>query len=189
MVMRGANYPRKPDEFYETPAETTRVLLDMIEFNKRRVVDPAFGNLAILRVLNEYKYTTAGSDLAKGYNFLADRFRWRNCDIVTNPPFGPGGRTAVDFIARALDVTSLWDGKIAMLLPVDFDSGSTRYRLFGNCPVFAGKIVLTNRIRWFNGKSGSTNHAWFVWDRTHQGLPWLRYAAQRYSDPTPSILT
>jgi hypothetical protein len=185
MVVRGANYPRKPDEFYETPAETTRVLLDKIKFHTR-VTDPACGNDAILRVLNEYKYDAVGSDLTKGYDFLADRFLWRNRDIVTNPPFGPGGRTAARFITRALDVTQLWDGKIAMLLPVDFDSGGTRYLLFGDCRFFAGKIVLTNRIRWFNGKSGSTNHAWFIWDRTHKGLPWLKYAAQKYPS---SLLT
>lgn len=182
MVVRGANYPRKPDEFYETPAETTRVLLDAINF-RHRVADPACGENAILSVLKEYKYDAVGSDLNTGYNFITDRFLWRDRDIVTNPPFGPGGRTAVDFIARALDVTKPWHGRIAMLLPVDFDSGGTRRHLFGGCPAFQVKLVLLNRIRWFNGQSGSTNHAWFVWDHAYadkSNEPRLKYAAQQY---------
>lgn len=181
MVVRGANYPRKKDEFYATPPETTRVLLDMIKFSKR-VCDPACGDGAIQAVLKEYGYTVSGKDLLQGYNFLTDRFLWPGRDIVTNPPFGIGGRTAAEFVAHALEITKPWRGKVAMLLPVDFDSGKTRLRLFEHS-AFARKIILVNRIRWFNGKSGSINHCWCVWDHRHVGLPRLRYGLQKYPEP------
>jgi hypothetical protein len=179
MVVRGAKYPRKENEFYSTPPETTRVLLDLVDFDLC-VCDPASGSGAIMGVLKEYRYIAEGADLGGGYDFLKDQFRWSGHNIVTNPPFGIGGRTALEFIERALAITRPYQGKVAMLLSVDFDSGATRSHVFGDCPVFALKIVLLNRIRWFNGVSGSTNHAWFVWDWAHKGSPQLRYAKQNY---------
>jgi hypothetical protein len=58
-------------------------------------------------------------------------------------------------------------GKVAMLLPTDFDAANCRKHLFGGRP-FKVKLVLRRRIRWanleqkHNGPSG--NHAWFVFD-------------------------
>ena len=179
MTIRGANYPRKPNDFYSTPAETTQALLSAVRFNSR-VCDPACGKNAILDVLKANGYVVCGNDLSKGYDFLTHRFLCPKHDIVTNPPFGIGGRIAAQFIARALEVTKPWRGKVAMLLPVDYDSGKTRLPLFGDCQAFALKLVLVNRIRWFNGQSGSINHAWFVWQHGYAGSARLRYTMQKY---------
>lgn len=184
MTVRGANYPRKANDFYATPPETTRVLLDHVRFSNW-VCDPARGEDAIVKVLVKYGYNTCGGDLSKGYDFLIDKFKWTDCDIVTNPPFGGGGRQAVQFIERALHVTKSWNGAVAMLLPVDFDSGRTRAHVFADCPQFATKIVLLNRIRWFNGQSGSVNHGWFIWRHGHTGAPELKYALQQYQPVKP----
>jgi hypothetical protein len=94
--------------------------------------------------------------------------------IATNPPFGKGGRQAVKFIRHAF---KLEVERMILLLKVDFDSGKTRTDLFLDQLTFAGKIVLLDRIKWFEGpKSPSENHALFVWDRNHRGEPWIRYA-------------
>jgi hypothetical protein len=63
-------------------------------------------------------------------------------------------------------------------LRVDFDSGRTRADLFRDNPSFVGKLVLLDRIKWFEGASGpSDNHAWFIWDRRRQGArPLIAYA-------------
>jgi hypothetical protein len=176
VTKRGADYPRKPNDFYATPPEATQALLDHVSF-QHRVCDPACGDGAILNVLIANGYHAVGDDITNQYNFLTDRFRWFNCNIVTNPPFGIGGRDALLFIRRALQVCNL---RIAMLLPVDYDSGKTRRAVFADCPHFAIKLTLLNRIRWFNGVSGSLNHAWFIWDKKHSGGPRLRYAEQKY---------
>ncbi len=88
--------------------------------------------------------------------------------IIMNPPYGERGSLAIRFILAALDAVSRV-GTVAVLLPVDFDSGKTRRHLFSDNKAFAGKLVLTQRIRWANvvqGKSGpSSNHAWFIWDK------------------------
>lgn len=102
--------------------------------------------------------------------------------IVTNPPYGAerGGRLAESFIRHAFtfDVRL-----VAMLLRVDFDSAKTRADLFRDNKIFAGKIVLVDRIKWFKGPSQpSDNHAWFLWDRKHRGWPSIAYAGKRDAD-------
>ena len=53
---------------------------------------------------------------------------------------------------------------VAMLLRCDYDHAGTREHLFGGCPAFALKLVLTKRIVWFDGPKAapSFNHAWFL---------------------------
>jgi hypothetical protein len=101
-------------------------------------------------------------------------------DIITNPPLGPArrGELAVAFIEHALRLPVR---RIAMLLPVDFDSAITRQHLFRLCPAFTGKIVLLNRIRWIPGSTGSpsTNHCWLLWDKANEDLPTIRYVSRR----------
>ena len=189
MVVRGAKYPRKENEFYATPIETTRVLLDKVRFGPH-VVDPACGDGAIIKVLKTYGYKAVGDDITTGFDFLTSPWRWPRHDLIMNPPFGIGGKTAMAFINRALTITAGCNDKFAVLLPVDFDSGITRRFLFGDCPAFALKLTLLNRIRWFNGQAGSLNHAWFIYDWKHIGAPTIAYAAQRYpgSETTKDML-
>ena len=71
------------------------------------------------------------------------------CDLLaSNPAFGIQGRKAVASIQHGLQRLPV-GGTLALLLPCDFDSGGSRAPLFAGCPYFAGKIVLTRRIKWF----------------------------------------
>lgn len=88
--------------------------------------------------------------------------------IITNPPYNQ----AETFVANALDLTAPKGGLVAMLLKVDWDSAKTRRKFFADCPAWSRKIVLVDRIHWFDptrsteGKKSagpSENHAWFVW--------------------------
>jgi hypothetical protein len=100
-------------------------------------------------------------------------------DIITNPPLGPNrrGELARAFIEHALRLPVR---RVAMLLPIDFDSAFTRQHLFRFCSAFAGKIVLLNRIRWIPGSTGSpsTNHCWCLWDQANENLPTIRYVSR-----------
>ena len=67
-----------------------------------------------------------------------------------------------------------------MLLPLAFDAAKGRRELFADCPAFARKLILTNRIRWANlpqkVAGPSVNHSWYIWDWTFRGVPtigWL----------------
>lgn len=193
MVMRGARYARKERDYYATPAETTEAMLQQWVFT-RDVIDPCRGDDAIVDVLKRHGYAAGGFDLDDGFDFLdpeSPPYLLHGCyDIVTNPPYGPGGRLALAFIERALAVTAPWQGKVAMLLPADFDSAKTRAHVFGQAKAFAAKLVLLNRVRWFGGKSGSVNHAWYLWShRRWRAAPVLEYALQEYPKGTSRAAT
>lgn len=184
MVARGANYDRRENDLYATPAWVSEVML-----RRRRFApvlwDPCCGDGAMLRVFVASGYRALGSDIhpvglpdAVTSDFLADGKPFpENADIFTKPPYGKGGRLGVRFIERALEVTRPYLGRVAMLLPVDYDSAKTRQHVFGDHPAFAGKIVLTRRIIWVEapGASPSANHAWFFWSWSNQGAPTIAY--------------
>lgn len=91
-----------------------------------------------------------------------------NVPIVTNPPFSLSEK----FVRHSLKCRE----RVAMLLPMAWDSAKSRRDLFER-PPFKAKYTLTKRIRWENleqKKAGpSQNHAWFVWDWSYQGNPFM----------------
>ena len=171
MSQRNSGYSRQADDVYETPPWVTRVIAGYLRGHRRKIWDPANGPASkMAQVLR-----------AEGLDAIAtnDDFLIKTClphshidAICTNPPYGSGGRLACQFIAHALDLVPV----VAMLLRIDFDSGKTRTPLFRDCPTFAQKVVLLDRIMWFPGDVGpSTNHAWFVWNKWHRGPATISY--------------
>ena len=174
MSQRSSGYPRQANECYETPAWVPRILAGgYLRGRCTHLWEPANGpNSKLATALRAEGFDV----LATSDDFLAKRaLPDAHIEAITsNPPYGSSGRLAHCFIAHALNLAPI----VAMLLRVDFDSGKTRSSLFGQCPHFVGKIVLTDRIAWFDraGAAPSDNHAWFLWDRQHRGLPTIRYA-------------
>jgi hypothetical protein len=114
-----------------------------------------------------------GSDIADGADFLHHPPPTRDIGaIITNPPYA----LAREFIEHALHLDGV--RVVAMLLRADFDHAATRAHLFADCAMFAKKVVLTKRIRWFQDSTGSPsfNHCWMIWDRQHRCFPTLAYA-------------
>lgn len=108
------------------------------------------------------------------FDFLQNKGTTAWGHIATNPPFS----LADKFVRTALAITKEAKAKVAMLLPMTWDCAKSRLDLFEN-PPFKAKYTITKRIRWENleqKKNGpSTNHAWFVWDWTYEGKPFLGY--------------
>jgi hypothetical protein len=179
VTVRGADYVRRKNDDYPTPPEVIDVLFDNVSFTK--VLDPACGKLKrVVKAAERAGLVSYSSDIIYGANFFETEVLPFASDIVTNPPYGDRrGSLALRFIEHALELTKPGRNKIAMLLPIDFDSGKTRQHVFAH-RAFALKIVLLDRIRWFDGQSGSTNHAWFVWDWQHKGPPIIKYARINY---------
>jgi hypothetical protein len=174
MSQRDSGYGRHAGDLYETPAWVTAALLAEGFREPDAVWEPACGSGKMLRVLDMLlPCTVIGSDLSEGHDFLRGQLPF-GCDcIVTNPPYD----LATEFITRSLALLRPVRGQVAMLLRTDFDHAKTRGHLFKDCPAFAKKLVLTKRIRWFEGGKGSPsfNHAWFYWDWQHVGPPALAY--------------
>jgi hypothetical protein len=127
----------------------------------------------MVAALRQAGFDVVGTDITRGVDFLkTDAVPDGVVALVTNPPYG----LAQEFIEHALSLDEI--RITAMLLRVDYDSAATRQHLFARCPMFAKKVVLTKRIRWIEGSTGSPsyNHAFFVWDREWRGPPVIAYA-------------
>lgn len=174
MSQRPSGYARRADEEYPTPSWVAGVIADYLRQRVRCLWEPAAGHPALGRALEGYGFSVTAT--------ATDFFQYSEPPhnhlgaIVTNPPYGEDrrGAQACDFIHHALRLDVRL---VCMLLRVDFDSAKTRVDLFRDHPHFAGKIVLLDRVKWFEGPSApSDNHAWFCWDREHRGRPWICYA-------------
>jgi hypothetical protein len=174
MSQRHSEYERRLADDYPTPSWAAQVVIPYLPPKVVRAWDPAEGAGGMVQALSQAGLPTIGTggDFLKLVELPDPRIN----AIVTNPPYGPNGRLAVRFIERARTLVPF----VAMLLKVDFDSGRTRVHLFRDCPAFACKLTLLDRIEWFAGDYGSsTNHSWFIWDRTHSGSPTIAYAGKR----------
>jgi hypothetical protein len=157
MAQRHSNYARKADEAYWTP---------------RWVYDALYS-------VETFKAPWDCAPRNADFDFLEMKIP-PSRHIVTNPPYGAGGKLAERFVRHALSAAR-GGYKVAMLLPMGFDAAKGRIDIFRDCPTFHCKIVLLTRIRWENlaqKKAGpSQNHAWYVWDERHTGpatMHWLR---------------
>jgi hypothetical protein len=170
---------RKESDFYETPYSLTRLFLQNYTLgygSHAHILEPACGNDAIVKVLNEYNYGTSGNrtvvatDLSQGVDFLTHDFCPMMFDtIITNPPYS----LAMEFIKRAKSMHET-NGvtEIAMLLPLSYLHGKQRYdeiwcdREFplSEVYVFTRYPLLGEPLR-EDGKvhTGMMVYAWFVW--------------------------
>lgn len=172
MTVVASNFERKANELYETEEWATRALLRVIPpIRGMRVWEPAAGGHKMAVVLREAGAEVFTSDIETygpvhdaTYDFLGEALPYwpAACGaIITNPPYGRGNRDAVRFARKALERC---DGWVALLLTAKFDSGKTRIDLHRDNPRFWGKVVLLDRIQWFEGDHGGTeDHAWYIW--------------------------
>lgn len=175
MSQRHSEYKRQEADWYPTPAWCTELLaekLRLLGLRPRAVWEPARGDDAMLTVLQQELpgALVLGTDIRDEtpIDFLSvtphDHSRWEA--VITNPPYRKDLIRA--FIDKALKVTQPAGGMVAMLLRVDFDSAKTRADIFGKHPAWFAKIVLNQRVVWFDHpdrkSAPSENHAWFIWN-------------------------
>lgn len=176
MSQRNSGYERQANELYETPPWVVDALVHSIRLPPI-LWEPACGRESISDQLKEHGFACFATDLPDDFltTFEAPP---RVRGIVTNPPYGQGGRTALRFIEHAMWLMEERGGMVAMLLQSDFDHGKTRKGVFDH-PTFCARLVLRDRIVWFDtgSKHGpSQNHAWFVWDWRNPGGAKIYYA-------------
>lgn len=192
MSQRASGFERVANDLYQTPAWVLHALAEHVEFKGKGIWEPACGQgklaAAIVEAGAAYAHCTDivnhGCPQFSGeldFTIEASSSLTHYDGIVTNPPYGERAKLAEAFIEGGLRRTRDY-GFLALLLPVDFDSGKTRAKFFDDCPRFAGKVTLTKRIKWFDDGSTSTpsvNHAWFLWQQTWIGerqTPRIMYA-------------
>jgi hypothetical protein len=203
MAKHEAGYARVERDFYPTPPwVVSDALAEHVDLRGLIVWEPACGDGRMAEALRlqgcARVYTSDIVDRGTGQDEVLDFLsaQMPNLErppdaIITNPPFGQGGRLATAFIDVGLTRIRRHGGLLALLLPIDFHSAKTRARYFGDCPDFVAKIVLRKRIVWFQRDDGvleapKENSAWFLWQRsllrTHHP-PIILYAPE--TEPLP----
>jgi hypothetical protein len=177
MSQRNSGYERKERDSYQTPEWVTDALIPHLPTGPCVVWECAAGSGQMVAALCRAGFDVIASDITDGRDFLSEPAPRPFRGIITNPPYGRG-KIARLFIERALSIVPA-GGFVAMLLRTDVDHGVTRQHLFSDCAWFWKRVVLTKRIKWFEGPSSpSENHAWFIW-AAHSGKPTLAYQRER----------
>lgn len=206
-----SGFARLELDSYWTQPWVTEALLDRVSF-PRHVLEPAAGRGDMVEVLKARGYQVQARDVkdwgcpgVRVDDFLTTgpalplpdvAFAGKRFAVVTNPPYAH----AEAFIAKALELTEVAGGMVAMLLRNEFDSGQSdrgegpRRALIADHPAFDAKLTLTRRPRWDwhlpakkpgeerhgpqQRQSPRHNFAWLIWDwrRTVNRPPRLLYA-------------
>ena len=178
----GYSEKRAINDFYPTPPEGTKALLNRVEFDKR-VWECACGDGAISKVLIERGHDVVSTDMfdygygKSGVDFLRTSSEYRKelsvGTIITNPPY----KLAEKFLSQAHYIGI---STIAMLLKLSFLEGQNRRALFEKLPP-AQVLVFSKRLT-FNkngvksSRTGMIAFAWFVWQfdkNTKTEVGWL----------------
>lgn len=188
--MKGKNFSlnstkRNKNDYYQTPYSMTRQLLEVENF-EGKILEPCCGAGAIVKVLRDYDKSVDYCDLNNEFSltgifknfkdFINDDFD-RYDNIITNPPYS----LANEFILKAKEITN---NKIAMLLPLNYLHGVTRYNeiyLDRKFPlkavyVFCRYGMLEETIRDDGSyRTGMMVYAWYIWDKDYKGEPIIRW--------------
>jgi hypothetical protein len=180
--MKGKNFScnnlgqRKRSDFYETPYSMTGQLLQREFFQiNESILEPACGNGAIIKVLEERGYKAEGHDLMQGYNFLEETKRYGY--IITNPPFS----LAYEFIKKAKEIAK---HKFAFLLPLNYLHGKQRFdNIYEDKDYPLSKVYIFTRYPMLgeelreDGKyrTGMMVYAWFIWEMLYDGNPIIKW--------------
>jgi hypothetical protein len=180
----GTSAGRPDDDFYPTPPEATLALLANETF-VGDIWEPACGDGAISRVLEDHGFTVKSTDLNyRGYGvgnrdflheFPAFNEDANPTNIITNPPF----KLAEEFIWKSLEMTADNGGKVAMLCKLQFLEGIKRKKMFEATPLARVHVFSKRITMWRNGEAKPSSSmiafAWFVWDHKYKGEPIIRW--------------
>jgi len=174
-------------DYYPTPLWCTHRLIEAVDLPGGRWLEPAVGDGAIVRAVNELRsdvqWTTIDIRRECEPDLVAD-FTWMGCPeiegsfdvIITNPPFS----SALDFVRTALDRAPI----VVMLLRLNWLGGGTRARR----PAFLREhmpdvYVLPNRPSFDGEGTDATEYAWMVWDARRES----RWGVVRVLEETPRL--
>ena len=159
------------DDFYATPPEAVRALLEVEKFSGT-IWEPACGDGAIVKVLRDAGHLVYATDLVERgcpdsesrVDFLFEQPPGIHIGaIVTNPPYA----LAKPFVAHAI---LLGVPKVAMLLRLAFLEGSGRSSildtgLLARVYVFKNRLPMMHRDGWTGKKvSNAIPFVWLVWE-------------------------
>lgn len=154
---------RKDKDHYATPEAAFKPLLPYLARVPTAVWEPACGDRRLIRWMEEVGIESYGNDMNTGYDFLQDSLRYSS--ILTNPPFS----LALEFCEHAIKHAP----NVFMLLRLNFLASRKRRDWWRKHPPSALFILSERPSFTGDGKTDSTDYAWFYWGPLHQGIIWL----------------
>ena len=177
---------RVENDYYATPYESTRALLDIEKF-EGDFIEPCVGGGHIVEILKEYYPNSKiiGVDLVdRGYKdtIVSNYFDYTfngDFNVVTNPPYS----LAQEFLEHSME--QIQEGKkVAMFLKIQFLEGNKRKELFKKYPPKIIHVFSKRQNPWRNGSnvdekgkpwSSTMCFAWFVWEKGYKGQPIINW--------------
>lgn len=165
------NPQRIDNDFYPTPSSCVYDILRW-EMFEGTVNEPACGNGAISKILEDKGYVVFSSDLVdrgfgtSGVDFLKTQTPMEN--IITNPPFSLGTKFAIHGL-------NLVQKKMILFNKLSFLEGKTRYDKLYSQEYLETVYVYSKRQSFGEGNSGMIAFAWFVWNKKFQGNPTIKW--------------
>lgn len=145
---------RHPTDNYPTDPRWTRALLGHVEL-RGSVWEPAAGDGAMVRALEEHRYEVRATDLTTGHDFLLTEDRAGT--VVTNPPYKVLTEFALKGLRQADELLCLLVGWHLVA------GGAKRVReLWRAHP--PNRVVVIGERMVVAGAASQFNHAWVVWD-------------------------
>lgn len=157
---------RQEGDFYPTPPEVTRVLIERYpQLKTARIWEPCAGDGAMKDVLEEHGAFVLATDIdpqradIRKFDFFDAKVKSLVRGIVTNPPFN----IAEAFIRHAwLELQAPW---MALVLKSTYWHSKNRQKLYAEC-----KPAAIHPLTWrpdFLGLGRPTMECqWCVWDRS-----------------------
>lgn len=175
-VSLNSSKERNESDLYSTPYCLTREVLDRESLDiSKSILEPACGNNAIVKVLNEKGFTNITA-YDKEVDFLKETKQYDV--IITNPPFN----LSQEFILKCKDIAR---EKFILLFPLSYLHGKKRYlEIFSKSDyklekvyVFTRSLTLDNRPLREDGKvrNGMMIYAWYVWNKEYKGNPEIEW--------------
>lgn len=186
------------DAYFSPPEAVWSLLAIEADHLPRRIWEPAAGDGAIVKPLQEAGYQVTASDLADygldgcetGLDYLNAKKRAGIDGVVTNPPY----RLAMKFAEKALAEVPY----LALLLRTNFLESTARLPFFrrhrpARIWISSRRLPMMHRHGWQGPRAPSnTCFAWFVWDakaEQKQRVDWFDWRDHHRASETPDLFT
>lgn len=156
---------RSEADFYPTPPECTKALMDFLQIPKELTVwEPACGDGDMSKIIEHYGHSVFSTDLREdtygigGIDFLT--YEYSADVIITNPPF----KLSVEFIYASMQKS---DKLFALLLKSQYWHAKSRTSLFNMLPP-SYVLPLNWRPDFTRGERGGSptmDVMWVVWEK------------------------
>ena len=158
------------DAYFSPPEAVASLLYIEAQYLPKYIWEPAAGDGAIVRPLQDAGFTVIASDIVDygldgckvGVDYLTAKPFCEVEGIITNPPY----KLAVQFAEKALKETSY----LALLLRTNFLESTARLTFFrkhqpARIWISSRRLPMMHRYGWKGPRAPSnTCFAWFVWD-------------------------